>query len=79
MQIGGGVRVSDAFQAIVGFEPIAIWVKQFCVEISQAKRLHFATLKREIRNSRTGGRKAGRARADLSEAGGANGVATGQS
>lgn len=36
VQIGGGVRVGDAFQAIVGFKPIAIWVSEFCVEISQA-------------------------------------------
>jgi len=35
VQIGGGVRVSDALQAIVGFEPIAIWVREICVEISQ--------------------------------------------
>ena len=37
MQIGGGVRVGDAFQAIVEFEPIAIWVRKFCVKISQSE------------------------------------------
>jgi len=37
VQIGGGVRVGDAFQAIVGFKPIAIWVSEFCVEISQTR------------------------------------------
>ena len=31
VQIGGGVRVGDAFQAIVGSEPIVIWVTGFCV------------------------------------------------
>jgi len=36
VQIGGGVRVGDAFQAIVGFKLIAIWASEFCVEISQA-------------------------------------------
>jgi hypothetical protein len=37
VQIGGGVRVGDALQAIVEFEPIAIWVRKFCVEISQGE------------------------------------------
>jgi hypothetical protein len=31
VQIGGGVRVGDAFQAIVGSKPIAMWVTEFCV------------------------------------------------
>jgi hypothetical protein len=31
VQIGGGVRVGDAFQAIVGSKPIAVWVTEFCV------------------------------------------------
>jgi hypothetical protein len=35
VQIGGGVRVGDAFQAIVGYDLIAIWGMWFCVEISQ--------------------------------------------
>ena len=39
VQIGGGVRVGDAFQAIVGSRLIAIWAKRFCVEISQAGHL----------------------------------------
>jgi hypothetical protein len=34
VQIGGGVRVGDALQAIVEFEPIAMWVREICVEIS---------------------------------------------
>ena len=33
VQIGGGVRVGDAFQAIVGFNLIVIWGMWFCVEI----------------------------------------------
>jgi hypothetical protein len=36
VQIGGGVRVGDAFQVISGVKSIAIWVTEFCVEISQA-------------------------------------------
>jgi len=36
VQIGGGVRVGDAFQAIVGLNLVAIWGLWFCVEISQA-------------------------------------------
>jgi hypothetical protein len=40
VQIGGGVRVGDALQAIVGFKPIAIWVSEFRVEISQARSTH---------------------------------------
>jgi hypothetical protein len=36
VQIGGGVRVGDAFQAIVGYDLIAIWGMWFCVEISQS-------------------------------------------
>jgi hypothetical protein len=35
VQIGGGVRVGDAFQAIVASDLIAIWGRWFCVEISQ--------------------------------------------
>src|SRR6266852_7665653 len=35
VQIGGGVRVGDAFQAIVASKLIAIWGRWFCVEISQ--------------------------------------------
>jgi len=31
VQIGGGVRVGDAFQAIVEFNLIAIWGARFCV------------------------------------------------
>jgi hypothetical protein len=31
VQIGGGVRVGDAFQAIVGSKPIAVGVTEFCV------------------------------------------------
>jgi hypothetical protein len=57
VQIGGGVRVSDALQAIVGFEPIAIGVRRFCVEISQGEAFVFRRPNREIRNSPTGGRE----------------------
>jgi hypothetical protein len=42
VQIGGGVRVGDAFQAIVGSKLIAIWGRWFCVEISQAG--HYVSL-----------------------------------
>jgi hypothetical protein len=31
VQIGGGVRVGDAFQAIVGPRPMAMWVTGSCV------------------------------------------------
>ena len=37
VQIGGGVRVGDAFQAIVGPRPVAIRVTENCVQISQAR------------------------------------------
>ena len=47
MQIGGGVRVGDAFQAIVGFKLIAIWVAEFCVEISQARHLRLVGVEEE--------------------------------
>ena len=47
MQIGGGVRVGDAFQAIVEFKLIAIWGWRVCVEISQARRLRLVGFKQE--------------------------------
>jgi len=31
VQIGGGVHVGDAFQAIVGSRPMATWVTKNCV------------------------------------------------
>ena len=69
VQIGGGVRVSDALQAIVGFEPVAIWVRWFCVEISQGEAFAFPPVKnREIRAVEPAARKR-RARADVSEGG----------
>ena len=34
MQIGGGVRVGDAFQAIVGPKLIAIWAREICRNFS---------------------------------------------
>jgi len=37
MQIGGGVQVSDAFQAMMELQLIAIWGRMCCVEISQAR------------------------------------------
>ncbi len=46
-QIGGGVCVSDALQAIVRFKPIAIWVGEICVEISQGEAFKFRYLKIE--------------------------------
>ena len=48
MQIGGGVRVGDAFQVISGVKSIAIWVTEFCVEISQARHASFSVRTREI-------------------------------
>jgi hypothetical protein len=58
VQIGGGVRVSDAFQAIVEFEPIAIWVREFCIKISQGEAFAFHHRKREKYETghRTGGK-----------------------
>jgi len=47
VQIGGGVRVGDAFQASVGSKLIAIWGRWFCVEISQARRLRLAGFEQE--------------------------------
>ena len=47
MQIGGGVRVGDAFQAIVEFKLIAIWGWRVCVEISQARRLRLVRFEQE--------------------------------
>ena len=49
MQIGGGVRVGDAFQVISGVKPIAIWATEFCVEISQATCVSFASNRRNKR------------------------------
>src|SRR6185437_5895730 len=37
VQIGGGVRVGDAFQAIVGSSLIAMWGRWFYVAISPAR------------------------------------------
>ena len=39
--------VSDALQAIVRFKPIAIWVGEICVEISQGEAFKFRHLKIE--------------------------------
>jgi hypothetical protein len=47
VQIGGGVRVGDAFQAIVGLKLVAIWVTEFCVEISQARRSRLVCVEQE--------------------------------
>ena len=66
MQIGGGVRVGDAFQAIVEFNLIAIGGMWFCVEISQAGHSCPARLTREIRAvlpTGAGGGATGRAKA----------------
>ena len=41
------MRVGDAFQAIVGFLLIAIWVMEFCVEISQARHLRLVGVEEE--------------------------------
>jgi hypothetical protein len=49
VQIGGGVRVGDAFQAIVASKLIAIWGRWFCVEISQVG--HCASLALNKRNT----------------------------
>ena len=48
MQIGGGVRVGDAFQVISGVKPIAFWVTEFCVEISPARHASYSVRTREI-------------------------------
>jgi hypothetical protein len=49
VQIGGGVRVGDAFQAIVGSKPIAIWERWFCVEISQSEAFASRLLQQQER------------------------------
>ena len=79
MQIGGGVRVGDAFQAIVEFEPIAIWVWKFCVKISQSEALALRRQNKERYETvePASQRKAERASGVEFKAGGANGVAAG--
>ena len=47
MQIGGGVRVGDAFQAIVGVNLIAIWGLWLRVEISQVGHPRLARFEQE--------------------------------
>jgi hypothetical protein len=47
VQIGGGVRVGDAFKASAGYDLIAIWGTWFCVEISQARHSCLARFKEE--------------------------------
>jgi hypothetical protein len=47
VQIGGGVRVGDAFQAIVGLDLIAIWGMRFCVKISQTRHLCLVRFEQE--------------------------------
>ena len=47
VQIGGGVRVGDAFQASVECYLIAIWGTWFCVEISQAGAFVSRSLRKE--------------------------------
>jgi hypothetical protein len=37
VQIGGGVRVGDAFQVIVGPRPVAIRVTENCVQICRTR------------------------------------------
>jgi hypothetical protein len=67
--------LSDAFQAIVEFEPIAIWARVFCVEISQGEALCFVAFKKE--RYETVELAAGEAEMRTGrkfEAGGANGV-----
>jgi len=51
VQIGGGVRVSDAFQAKLGWQLIAIWGRLFCVWISPAWRSSFAALRTRERRT----------------------------
>jgi len=77
VQIGGGVRVSDAFQAIVRFEPIAIWVRKFCVKISQSEAFALRRYKkRDTRQSNRLAKESGeRGRGFECKAGGASGVA----
>ena len=66
--------LGDAFQAIVEFEPIAIWVMEFCVEISLGEAFVHRRLKKKrdaTRSSRRQGKRSVRTRV---EAGGAGGV-----
>jgi len=76
VQIGGGVRVSDAFQAIVEFEPIAIWVWKFCVKISQSEAFALRRKKERCETVEPASlRKAECASGVELKAGGVNGVA----
>ena len=71
------MRVSDAFQAIVEFEPIAIWVRKFCVKISQSEAFALRRYKkRDTRQSNRLAKESGeRGRGFECKAGGASGVA----
>lgn len=73
MQIGGGVRVGDALQAIVELEPIAIWATEICVEISQGV-FSPPEKQRDATQSMTNGGKRSE-RAMWAKAGGTSGVA----
>jgi hypothetical protein len=71
VQIGGGVRVGDAFQAIVGFKLIAIWVSEFRVEISQTRStLSMASNKRNAQWPTDRIESEARERSKMSERGG---------
>jgi len=70
VQIGGGVRVGDAFQAIVGFNLMAIWGMWFCVEIFSGEARASRSLQtREIRTEHRS-----RAEKRSTRAGGKNGL-----
>jgi hypothetical protein len=49
VQIGGGVRVGDAFQSGVGSKPIANMGRWFCVEISRGAPVASHLNKRDTR------------------------------
>ena len=62
--------LGDAFQAIVEFEPIAIWVTEFCVEISLGEAFVLRRLKkeREMRHGRASDKESGACERELRRA-----------
>jgi hypothetical protein len=66
--------LSDALQAIVEFEPIAIWAREFCVEISQGEAFVLRRLKKKRDARQSNWRQEKRSMRVGIEAGGASGV-----
>ena len=66
--------LSDALQAIVEFEPIAIWAREFCVEISQGEVFVLRRLKKKKDAGQSNWRQEKRSMRPGVDAGGASGV-----